>query len=140
MGNNAGQLLWNRVRVTLPAANPNTGLPSQTDVDTGLTQVNQSFGADSVGEPSFGSSGIVSPPDGTPPASRVQVIPQSPLGPWSKITHGEPYLNTTTNTIHVLFSNADVVAPSEINVLFWAPHTSIGPGEANTYHALPIIS
>jgi hypothetical protein len=132
MGNNAGQLLWSRLRITLPVIGQ---APSETDVDTGLTQLNQSFGADSVGEPSFGTSGVAPPPAGTLPASRVQVIPQSPLGAWDLITHSEPYFNTTTNTIHVVFFNSNVT-PSIINVLFWAPHTSIGPGQADTYHPL----
>lgn len=131
MGLKAGALLWHRMRITLPAAT--TLAPSTLNVDTGLTQPNRSFESYSPGEPPLGVVAAVPPPDGTPPASRIQVIPMAPLAAWTLVTHGEPYLDTDTDTIHVLFTNSGPT-PIEINALFWDPHSMVGPGEANTYH------
>jgi len=119
-----GALLWRRRRLTLA--------PGNTNVDTGLIQPNLSFPAD---EPPLGvATTAPGPADGTLPASRVQVIPQAPYPSWDNVSHGEPYLNTTTNTVHVEFTNAGK-SPTTINVLFWDPHTSVSPGEADTYNA-----
>jgi hypothetical protein len=124
MSKKAGALLWNRMRVTLSAS-------VTTDVDTGLTQPNRSFPDYSPGEPPLGVSAAVSPPPGTLPASRVHVIPLAPTNAWAVVTHGEPYFNTVTGTIHVLFDIA-AGAPT-INVLFWDPHSMVGPGQAVPY-------
>jgi len=125
MGLKAGALLWNRRRLTLPA-----GL--DTNIDTGLTQPNRSFESYSPGEPPLGVVAAAPPAPGTPPASRIQVVPMSPMANWALVTHGEPYLDTDTNTIHVLFTNGGQT-PVNINVLFWDPHSMVGPGEADTY-------
>jgi len=125
MGQKAGVLLWNRQHITLPF-----GI---TPVDTGLKQVSTSFAGMSLGEPSFGVEiAPPGPPDGTGPASRVQVIPMAPLGPWSLVTHGEPYLNPATGTVWVTFNNQDEGSVT-INVLFWDPHSMVGPGDADLY-------
>lgn len=126
MSTNAGNLLWNRQRITLA--------PGVTDIDTGLTQVQLGFGESSVNEPPLGVSAAAAPAPGTLPASRVQVIPMAPLAGWTGVTHSEPYVNTTTGTVHVAFDNTNEIATT-INVLFWDPHTSIGPGQAQTYNA-----
>ncbi len=126
MSKKAGALLWHRMRITLQGGD--------TDVDTGVTQLGKSFENDSLGEPPLGISGVAPPPSGTLPASRVDVVPMAPTTAWTNITHSEPYFNTTTNTVHVVFTNAS--APIEINVLFWDPHTIVGPGQADTYNAL----
>jgi len=126
MGRKAAALLWNRMRVEI--------LDGVIDIDTGLTQPNRSFPDYSPGEPPLGVNAAVSPVAGTPPASRIQVIPMAPLSDWQGVTHGEPYFNTTTNTIHVQFSNG---VQTFINVLFWDPHSLIGPGDADTYNAAP---
>jgi len=128
MSTKAGNLLWNRVRVTIP------GDAAPTEVDTGLIQLGKSFDASSVDEPPLGESGTVAPAPGTLPASRIQVIPLAPTSAWANITHSEPFLDTATGTIHVTFSNSAEGA-AEINVLFWNPHSAIGPGEADTYNA-----
>jgi len=121
MGRKAGTLLWNRLRLpTIPGA-VNGGPPGTLDVDTGLTQVNQSFPDMSLGEPSFGNP------------SRVQVIPMAPTTKWANISHGEPFLNLTTNTIHIVFSNTGG-AITDLNVLCWDPHSMVGPGAAATYN------
>jgi hypothetical protein len=126
MGTKAGALLWNRQRITLPAGD--------TTIDTGLAQVNKGFADMSPGEPPLGVTiAPPGPPDGTTPASRVQVIPQAPLGPWNSITHGEPFVDPATGTVKVTFVNGGR-APEEINVLFWDPHSIVGPGEAETYN------
>jgi hypothetical protein len=128
MGTKAGTLLWNRQRLTLAA-----GL---TSIDTGLAQVDKAFGSMSLNEPPLGVTiAPPGPPDGTGPASRVMVIPQAPIGTWTDITHGEPYVNPATNTIWVTFSNAGKT-PATINVLFWDPHSLVGPGDADTYNAI----
>lgn len=115
-----GQLLWNRRRITLQAG--------VTDVATGLKQVSLAFNNSSVNEPSFN---FVS-------GSRVQVIPLAPTVHWisGDISHSEPYLNAD-GTIHVIFTNSSSpAAEHEINVLFWNPHTLIGPGTADVYSDL----
>lgn len=122
-----GQLLWNRIQFTVPAAT-NGGGPGILDLDTGLTQVNRAWGNSSDGEPGFG----------TP--SRIQVVPLAPIAGvdgltgWVKLSHGEPFLDPITNTIHVEFTN-DALVPAFVNGLFWNPHTAMGPGEADPYTA-----
>lgn len=129
MSTNAGNLLWNRRRITLSGG--------ATDVDTGLTQPQQGFGSSSANEPPLGIAGTTPPADGTAPASRVQVCVQAPVAGWTGITHGEPWFDTTTGTVHVEFHNINET-PTTINVLFWDPSTLIGPGQADTYNA-PLI-
>lgn len=118
MSKNAGTLLWRRMRITL-AAGSSLG-PSVTDVDTGVTQTGKAFASMSNDEPSFG----------TP--SRIQICPMAPTAQWANVTHAEPVFNTTTNTIHVVFSNAALSART-INVFVWDPDAKIGPGLAHTY-------
>jgi hypothetical protein len=101
-------------------------LPSEEgtrDVDTGLTQVNQALSDPPLGD------GIV--------ASRVQVIPLAPVDGWLGLTHGQPYLDPITNTVHVVFAIGGQRPDTTINVLFWDPHTIIGPGEADPYAFTP---
>lgn len=125
MSRKAGELLWRRRRLTLASGT--------TDIDTGLIQQTKDFADQSPDEPPLGVSAAVSPPAGTLPASRIQVVPMVPLAPWIDIVHGEPYLNTMTNTIHVSFTN-NSKTPTDVNVFFWDPHTLLGPGQANTYN------
>ncbi len=122
----AGNLLWHRMRVTITS-----GLP--VDVDTLLSQVTQIF--DAPNEPPMGvvEAGATPPLSGTLPPSRIMVIPLAPTANWGTITHSEPYLDTATGTIHVAFANSGEVS-EEINVLFWDPHSLIGPGLADTYN------
>ena len=115
MSEKAGALLWNRRRVAIG---------SSTTVNTGLTQVNKAFGNSSINEPVLG--------DGVVP-SRVQVIPMAPLDAWTGVTHEEPFLDTD-GLVKVVFHVANE-GSATINVLFWDPHTSIGPGQADTYEA-----
>lgn len=113
----AGQLLWRRRQIALG--------PGVTDVDTGICQVSQALGND---PPMSGTIPTLLDPDGT--ASRIQVIPMSPLPLWQAVTHSEPAV--VNGTVHVLFTNSG--PPTTINVLFWDPHTHIGPGDADTYN------
>lgn len=126
MSTKAGNLLWNRQRITVG--------PNSTDVNTGLRQANRSFEASSVGEPPLGIAGVAAPADGALPASRVQVIPLAPTPEWADVTHSEPWFNTATGTVFVTFATTNE-STSTINVLFWDPHTLMGPGEADTYNA-----
>jgi hypothetical protein len=112
MSKKSGQLLWNRMQITLTAG-------SQV-VDTGLCQLNKAWANSSINEPGFGAP------------SRVQVIPMSPITAWSSVTHAEPVFNSSTQTVQVAFTNANE-GPVTINVLFWDPATSVGPGEADSY-------
>jgi hypothetical protein len=121
----AGNLLWNRRRISVGAGNT-------TAFDTGLRQTNMGFEASSSGEPPIAIPGAVPPLPGTTPGSRVQVIPMAPLDAWADITHSEPYLNPATNTVWVDFSSDDEVTVN-LNVLFWDPHTGVGPGQADPY-------
>jgi hypothetical protein len=112
MPNIAGNLLLNRRRLTLPFG--------ATDIDTGLQQDLRAF---PVGEPTDDP--------GVNEASRIMVCPMAPVIPWFGITHGEPYLDPTTKTVHVAFFNPG--APATINVLFWNPHSIICPLDADPY-------
>jgi hypothetical protein len=129
MGKKAGALLWRRERITLA--------PGVTTVDTGLTQLTKNFADLSPNEPPLGvGAAPPGPADGTLPASRVMVIPMAPTASWASVTHGEPFVNSTTGNVNVTFNNAvSPAAPVTINVLFWDPHALIGPGQADTYHA-----
>ena len=59
------------------------------------------------------------------------VCPMSPVVAWFGISHGEPYLDPTTKTVHVAFLNTG--GPAMINVLFWNPHSAICPLDADPY-------
>jgi hypothetical protein len=125
MSINQGQLLWNRQHLILAGG--------FTTVDTLLQQPDQAFGASSVNEPPLGvSAAPPGPGAGTTPASRIQVIPLSPIPAWTSLTHGEPFVDPATGTVKVTFSNFSG-GPLTVNVLFWDPSTKIGPGQANTY-------
>jgi hypothetical protein len=141
MSTKAGQLLWNRKRIILDAP--------EVIIDTGLTQVNQAFDSSSTGEPNLGI--VIAPPgpaDGAGPASRIQVIPLCAISTpssafsWEDVTHGEPFVDPATGTVKVAFQNRseDSFVIKTLNVLFWDPHTAIGPGQADTYHPEPQIT
>jgi hypothetical protein len=112
MGLKAGTLLWNRQRIDLPAGGP-------TAIDTGLIQVNQSFAGMSPDEPGL--------------TQRVQVIPMAPTNKWSTVTHSEPYIGPN-GKVWVDFTNFNEGSISDLNVLFWDPHSMVGPGQAETYN------
>lgn len=124
MSKKAGTLLWRRMR-----AQTHDGV---IDCDTGITQVDRSFADMSPGEPPLGVTSASPPAPGTTPASRIQVIPLAPLSAWFGVTHSEPYYDPATGTIHVQFSAG---VDGVVNVLFWDPHSLIGPGDADTYNA-----
>jgi hypothetical protein len=118
MSAKAGTLLWNRVFVTFK---PSTNTVS---VDTGLKQVAQTFAGMSPGEPGL--------------TQRVQVIPMAPLAGWTNIVHGEPYVGPG-GTVWVDFSKTGIFPEppfqnAPFNVLFWDPHSIVGPGQADTYN------
>lgn len=103
----AGQLLWNRVRTdTIPSK-------GSLKVYTGLCQKSLAFGT----QPDL--------------ASRTMIIPMVPLANWADITHGEPSMEN--GEVVVTFYNPGLVS-RVVNVLFWAPHTYVGPGEADVYN------
>ena len=114
MGLKAGTLLWNRRRFDLPSGT--------TAIDTGLTQVNKSFSGMSPDEPAL--------------AQRVQVIPMAPTNKWLSITHGEPYVGAG-GTVWVDFTNTNEGDITDVNALFWDPHSIVGPGDADAYNPPP---
>jgi len=121
MSKTSGQLLWNRMQITLPVGT--------TEVDTGLCQLNLAFDNSSNNEPTLGAAAIpADPADG----SRVQVMPLSPIPAWVSVGHTEPFLSPVTKTVHVFFINSGRTSAT-VNVLFWDPATSVGPGEAASY-------
>jgi hypothetical protein len=124
MPNIAGNLLINRMRITVPqATRPQEGppIPGLLDVDTGLQQCLRAFPVNEpTDDPALGA------------ASRVMVFPMSPIANWPSIIHGEPYMDATTKTVHVTFVNFNP-APETLNVLFWNPHSIVCPLSANTY-------
>jgi len=111
MGLKAGTLLWNRRRIDLPLGT--------TPVDTSLIQGAQSFAGMSPDEPGL--------------TQRVQVIPMAPTNKWSNVTHGEPYVGAG-GTVWVDFTNNNDGPITNLNVLFWDPHSLVGPGKAATYN------
>jgi 1-acyl-sn-glycerol-3-phosphate acyltransferase len=122
MSRKAGTLLWNRRHIEFQLG------AVAVDIDTGLTQVNRGFDNLSPNEPGFDAP------------SRIQVIPMAPIGTWGSIGHGEPTLDPATDTIHVtFFYTGPIPEPPQqvqmptINVLFWDPHSMVGPGDADTY-------
>lgn len=128
MSTKAGTLLWRRMKVTVPSS-------GVIDVNTGLIQQTKNFPDQSPNEPPLGRTALVSPPPGATPASRIHVIPLAPITQWLGVFHAEPYVSTVTNTIHLAFS--DVAAQPQvhnINVMFWDPHSVVGPGHADTYN------
>lgn len=133
MSEKNGTLLWNRMRI-----GPIDSGATLT-VDTGITQLGKGFPLQSPGEPSMGTAGVAPPPAGTTPASRLHVIPLMPTSAWSGITMSEPFLNTTTGTMQVAFTNNSETEVTTLNVLFWNPHSIVGPGDADTYNAVEII-
>lgn len=118
MGKKAGFLMWNRMRITI---NANTAV----EVDTELAQPTGSFQNMSTDEPRInqftGSSGTI--------GSRIQVIPLAPLIAWQNIVHSEPFLSAD-GKIKVLFTNTGQ-SNVTINVLFWNPHSLVGPGDSD---------
>jgi hypothetical protein len=117
MAEKAGALLWNRVYKQLAEG-------TQT-VNTGLKQPNTGFGDYSPGEPPLAGS-----PDPGGVGSRIQVIPMSPLTAWAGVRHGEPQVNED-GEVEVTFEIPD--GGRLLNVLFWDPHSMIGPGAADPY-------
>jgi hypothetical protein len=97
MSKKAGNFLWRRMRITLPAG---TGggegpvFPSRTDVDTGITQLQKGFNNDSLGEPGFDIGGVGDP-------TRLQVVPMAPMTAWNSVTMDDPNWDLTTETMHV---------------------------------------
>lgn len=123
MSRKAGQLLWNRVHFSVPH-------DSGVIVSTGLRQVNNNYEAQSINEPPMGG---IEPGPTAGLASRVQVIPMMPLENWIYIAHEEPYIDAN-GYVFVLFTNSSGQTVT-LNALFWAPHTVVGPGDADTYNA-----
>jgi len=138
MGRRAGSLLWRRMRL-FPTGGvlPNFAPNDSQDIDTGITQVNRNFGDYSPGEPNLGVAASSAPAVHPQTASRVQVVPLAPTVKWAGIVHGEPYFNTVTGTVHVKFTNLGQYYINDLNVLFWDPHSLVGPGQADTYGEPP---
>lgn len=114
-----GQLLVSRQQITLVAGS--------NIIDTGLRQVNQSFGASSESEPGL--------------AERTMIIPlvgsNDAAGNWSLVrVAAEPSIGPN-GTVLVELTWLGESGDGTYNVLFWAPHTSIGPVNAEAYTTLP---
>lgn len=128
MSRRAGQLLWHRMKILVPAFDVT---PGTLDVDTGISETLRGENVNGPNQPKFDT--VLA----TPAVSRLNVIPQSPFDAWfaGAILHGEPYLDPGTNTLHVIFTNNNVETPAavSIDVLFWDPHSLCGPGLADSY-------
>lgn len=121
MSTKNGQLLVSRQRITLNG-------PPQT-IDTGLRQVNQAFGASSVDEPGLAARTMLIPLVGSTAAS----------GDWRDVrVSTEPSIGPNGTVIVELAWDGEG-EEATFNVLFWAPHTSIGPVDADPYIAPPPI-
>jgi len=110
MAEQAGHLLINRQRIAL--------VGGANVIDTGLKQTNLNFDPD---------------PD---MALRTMVIPLPPIDNWAGITIDNPVYSAVTETVQVTINNPG--QGIEINVLFWDPHTSICPLDADDYNAVEI--
>jgi hypothetical protein len=119
MSTKQGNLLWRRMRLHITQGGDFT-------VDTGIRQASQNFEA---GDPVLNGTLLI--------PSRLMVIPLVPLDLWADIIFDEPAIDPVTHTVHVTFHvNGVVREPFDINVLFWDPHSKVGPGQAQTYNAL----
>jgi len=111
-----GPLLVSRQQITLVAG--------ANVIDTGLRQVNQAFGSSSESEPGL--------------AERTMVIPlvasSSATGNWSLVRVADPTIGPD-GTVLVSLTWLGEAGSATYNVLFWAPHTSIGPVDAEPYSA-----
>jgi hypothetical protein len=119
MSTKNGQLLVSRQQITIIGEAPQV-------IDTGLRQVNQAFGASSVNEPGL--------------AARTMVIPligsNDAAGDWRDVrVNAEPFIGPD-GTVLVELRYVGEARDVTVNVLFWAPHTSIGPVDAEPYTAL----
>jgi hypothetical protein len=145
MSKKSGQLLWSRQIIVVsptPEQGPN---PISNIVNTHLTQVNRGFNNSSINEPTLGSNALtpsvlatpLAPP--VPPVppldllpSRIQVIPVAygtGLDDWQFLTHNDAFFDPTTQTCWVEFENSDPENSHTVTVLFWDPHSIVGPGE-----------
>lgn len=117
MSTKNGQLLVSRQQITL--------VPGANVIDTGLRQVNHSFGSSSVDEPDL--------------AERTMVIPlpasASATGNWGLVSLTAGPSIGPDGTVILTLTWAGEAGSATYNVLFWAPHTSIGPVEADPYIA-----
>jgi len=122
MSTKNGQLLVSRQQITL--------VVGSNIIDTGLRQVNQAFGASSVNEPNL--------------AARTMIIPlvgsNDAAGDWSLVrVAAEPSIGPNGTVLVELTYLRDGGGDGTYNVLFWAPHTSIGPVDADPYTVLPPV-
>jgi len=111
-----GQLLISRQQITLVAG--------ANVIDTGLRQVNQAFGASSVGEPDLAERTMVIPLPGSSTAT----------GNWSLVRVANPTIGPN-GTVLVTLTWLGEAGSAIYNVLFWAPHTLVGPVDAEPYIA-----
>lgn len=112
----AGNLLWNRVRVTLS--------PGANTVVSGVREAEANHAPD----PNLGSD-----------PSRLMVIPLLPVDPWldgpvvgGNIDIAEPTVNPATGIAEVVLTSQHV-EDVEVNILFIDPHSFIGPVSAEGY-------
>jgi hypothetical protein len=132
MSAQAGNLHWKRARLIL------TGDGAGDNIDTGIKVAGRAYdqagGPGNPVDPPLGLEQAGPPANGATPASRLMVVMLPPLSAWTGVTMGEPYLDTDTDTVHVVLTS-NIEGGSSPNVLFWAPHTNAGPGKCDTYNA-----
>jgi hypothetical protein len=106
----------------IPIAQDNTNIPPFTD-QTGIQEIT-----------------ALVPIPGTTPASRVMVIPLSPISSWVQVTQPtEPYWNPKTKTVWITLANGGLTNIL-LNVLVWNPSYFNGPGEADPYTIRPNVT
>jgi hypothetical protein len=77
---------------------------------------------------------VLTPVPGITPASRVMVVPLSPISSWVQVTQPtEPYWNSKTKTVWITLANGGLTTIL-LNVLVWNPSYFNGPGEADPYN------
>lgn len=144
----SGYITWTgtsvrRMNVVIPPLTTqqfNTGIRQLTTVnDPTLGSTPTAFDLPPFEDLSGGvfTSEVLVPAPGTLPASRVMVIPLSPIRQWVDVDMPtEPYFNPDTNTVWITLANTHASENREVNVLVWDPFPTAGPVTAATYTTL----
>ena len=111
----AGNLLWAKRNIDFAAG--------ANDIDTGIKQSSLAL---ATTDPQLGAVGST--------GSRVHVVPLLPCATYytNFVSVGEPFIDATTGTVHVVITMAGVAA--DVNMLFLDMHTILGAGSADTYN------
>jgi hypothetical protein len=145
-----GALFWNRINVKIQPFDTvliDTGIrqserecldPIIGVIPTDLTSIPPFTDDPTDGTGIFSITTLV-PIPGALPASRVMVIPLSPISQWLTVTQPtEPFWNPNTKTVFITLANGGLQLV-QLNLLVWNPSYFSGPGEADPYANMPSV-